>query len=99
MPNTRKSKLANETIHRIAEEIGAGQFGRIYKGRWQSGQIITEVAIKVPSETYDAENEIKLLQEAAIMGQFQHPNVLTLYGMVTQGNPVSSNMPSRYHKR
>lgn len=73
---------------RIGEEIGAGQFGRIYKGRWQSGQTITEVAIKVPSETYDTENEIKLLQEAIIMGQFQHPNVLTLYGVVTQGNPV-----------
>ena len=42
----------------------------------------------MPSETYDTENEIKLLQEAIIMGQFQHPNVLTLYGVVTQGNPV-----------
>lgn len=84
------STLAYTTTFRIAEEIGSGQFGRIYKGKWQSGQTITEVAIKVPTETYDMEKEIKLLQEATIMGQFQHPNVLTLYGVVTQGNPVNN---------
>ena len=37
------------------------------------------------------EKEIK----ATIMGQFQHPNVLTLYGVVTQGNPVN-NVRSNY---
>ncbi|XP_065899786.1 ephrin type-B receptor 3-like isoform X2 [Dysidea avara] len=72
----------------ISEEIGSGQFGRVYKGKWQNGQTITEVAIKVPSEGYDRDTEVKLLQEATIMGQFQHPNVLTLFGIVTQGNPI-----------
>lgn len=62
----------------------------MYKGKWQNGQTITEVAIKVPTEGYDRDTEVKLLQEATIMGQFQHPNVLTLFGVVTQGNPVSA---------
>jgi len=64
----------------------------VYKGKWQNGQTITEVAIKVPTEGYDRETEVKLLQEATIMGQFQHPNVLTLFGVVTQGNPVSCHI-------
>ena len=31
---------------------------------------------------------VKFLQEAAIMGQFHHPNVITLHGVVTVGEPV-----------
>ena len=35
------------------------------------------------------EDRVKFLQEAAIMGQFNHPNVVKLYGVVTVGEPVS----------
>ena len=35
------------------------------------------------------EEKVKFLQEAAIMGQFSHPNVVKLYGVVTVGEPVS----------
>ena len=31
---------------------------------------------------------VKLLQEAAIMGQFNHTNVVKLLGLVTIGSPV-----------
>ena len=34
-------------------------------------------------------DKVKFLQEAAIMGQFLHPNVVKLYGVVTVGEPVS----------
>ena len=33
-------------------------------------------------------DRVSFLQEAAIMGQFQHPNIVTLMGVVTIGNPV-----------
>ena len=33
--------------------------------------------------------KVKFFQEAAIMGQFHHPNVITLHGVVTVGEPVS----------
>ena len=35
------------------------------------------------------EHRLKLLQEAAIMGQFVHKNVVRLHGVVTVGEPVS----------
>ena len=35
-------------------------------------------------------DQVKFLQEAAIMGQFKHPNVIKLYGVVTVGEPVST---------
>ena len=34
-------------------------------------------------------DKVKFLQEAAIMGQFFHPNIVRLHGVVTVGEPVS----------
>ena len=34
------------------------------------------------------DGKVKFLQEAAINGQFKHPNVVTLLGVVTAGDPV-----------
>lgn len=33
--------------------------------------------------------KVKFLQEAAIVGQFSHPNIIKLHGVVTVGEPVS----------
>lgn len=35
------------------------------------------------------ENKVKFLQEAVIMGQFNHTNVVKLHGVVTLDEPVS----------
>ena len=34
-------------------------------------------------------DRVKFLQETAIMGQFKHHNVVTMYGVVTEGELVS----------
>ena len=63
----------------------------VYKGVWQSSsQVKMEVAVKTLKEGSVEEDRVKFLQEAAIMGQFKHPNVVTMYGVVVQGEPVSS---------
>ena len=62
----------------------------MYKGMWKSpsrGEV--EVAVKTLKEGSREEDRVKFLQEAAIMGQFKHPNVVTLYGVVSKGEPVS----------
>ena len=62
----------------------------MYKGVWQSparGEV--EVAVKTLKEGSGEEDRVKFLQEAAIMGQFKHPNVVEMYGVVTVGEPVS----------
>ena len=48
------------------------------------------MAVKTLKEGSVEEDRVKFLQEAAIMGQFKHPNVVTMYGVVVQGEPVSS---------
>ena len=34
-------------------------------------------------------DKVKFLQEAAIMAQFRHPNIVTLHGVVSDKEPVS----------
>ena len=58
------------------------------KGLWQSPGGAIEVAVKT-NQSEKEEERVKFLQEAAIMGQFRHPNVVKLMGVVTVGEPVS----------
>ena len=51
-----------------------------------------QVAVKVVKTEAEEMQRVKLLQEAAIMGQFSHPNVVRLNGVVTVGDPVSGTL-------
>ena len=53
---------------------------------WIIGSEKQDVAVKTLT---DSANTVKFLQEAAIMAQFKHPNILTLHGVVSVGDPVS----------
>ena len=76
--------------YRLGELIGSGQFGDVYKGKWYSGgEEETVVAVKTLKENSNDGNKIKFLQEAAIMGQFKHPNIVCMYGIIADGEPVS----------
>ncbi len=56
----------------------------------------TEVAVKVlPTQTAE-EERVKLLQEAAVMGQFRHPNVLSILGVITCEDPVRNPLLYAY---
>ena len=56
---------------------------------WSSPDGPVDVAIKTLREESSEEEKIKFLQEAAIMGQFHHANIVTLHGVVTVAEPVS----------
>ena len=69
-------------------ELGEGEFGMVYKGEWAgSPQGPLQVAVK-SLHRQEEESKYKLLKEAAIMGQFNHPYVVRLYGVVDQPNKV-----------
>ena len=75
---------------RIGEHLGSGQFGSVSKGVWESPTGPVDVAIKTLNNDTSEDEKVKFLQEAAIMGQFHHPNIVKLHGVVTTGEPVSS---------
>ncbi len=79
-------------LYRLGSKLGSGQFGVVYKGVLECGEGEggkVEVAVKTLKEGSGEEDRVKFLQEAAIMGQFKHHNVVTMYGVVTDGEPVS----------
>jgi serine/threonine protein kinase len=76
---------------RILELLGSGQFGNVSRGTWKSPKGVIEVAVKTLVTKEKKVGRVKLLQEAAIMGQFSHPNVIKLLGVVTKKDSVSES--------
>ena len=56
---------------------------------WHSPDGDIEVAVKTLKEGALEKEKVQFLQEAAIIGQFHHPNIVKLHGVVTLGEPVS----------
>ena len=83
---------------RIVTHLGAGQFGTVHKGIWQSTRRTVDVAVKMLKTTTEGNEKVKFLQEAAINGQFKHPNVVKLLGVVTVGEPVSNACVTSKHR-
>ena len=72
--------------------LGSGAFGTVHRGVWfhdaeeDSNQTVEEeVAVKTLEDGASEEDRIKFLQEAAIMGQFNHPNIIRLLGITLEG--------------
>ena len=55
---------------------------------WSVGGEEREVAVKSLADGSTEEKCIQFLQEAAIMGQFKHPNVITILGVNFNSQPV-----------
>ena len=53
---------------------------------------MVEVAVKTLQPGSSEEDTIRFLQEAAINGQFRHPNIVKLMGVVTVGKPVKTKL-------
>ena len=68
--------------------LGKGQFGVVRRGVWRVGGEEREVAVKSLADGSTEEKRIQFLQEAAIMGQFKHPSIITLHGVLTASGLV-----------
>ncbi|XP_068785379.1 ephrin type-B receptor 4 [Struthio camelus] len=74
---------------KIEEVIGAGEFGEVCRGRLKvPGRREGCVAIKTLKGGYTERQRRDFLSEASIMGQFEHPNVIRLEGVVTASAPA-----------
>ncbi|XP_018586755.1 ephrin type-B receptor 3-like isoform X3 [Scleropages formosus] len=67
----------------------SGEFGEVCRGRLkQPGRREIIVAIKTLKAGYTERQRRDFLSEASIMGQFDHPNIIRLEGVVTKSRPV-----------
>lgn len=78
--------------NRIGSWLGSGQFGTVHQGTWKcTPKHTVEVAVKTLKDDANTTDRVKFLQEAAIMAQFRHPNVVTLHGVAKKNGKVHQN--------
>ena len=86
--------------YRLKEQLGCGQFGTVYRGLWrketESGgevdgdkEAVIEVAVKSLAKEASEHERVTFLKEAAIMGQFNHPYLVRILGIIDD-EPVSA---------
>ncbi|XP_062503340.1 dual specificity protein kinase splB-like [Corticium candelabrum] len=80
--------IDQNTIKRI-KELGSGEFGTVYKAKWKKSQQDRSLIVAVKTlNANEPGRHVKFLREAAIMGQFNHKNVVALHGIVLAGKPI-----------
>ncbi|TSM04817.1 Ephrin type-B receptor 2 [Bagarius yarrelli] len=91
-PNEAVREFAKEidmSCVKIEQVIGAGEFGEVCSGNLRlPGKREFLVAIKTLKTGYTEKQRRDFLSEASIMGQFDHPNIIHLEGVVTKSCPV-----------
>lgn len=82
----------------LNRKLGAGAFGTVFGGEaflddqgWQA------VAVKTLKVGSTIEQKLDFLSEAEMMKRFNHPNIVQLLGVCTQGEPIYTIMEFMLH--
>ncbi|XP_054645374.1 inactive tyrosine-protein kinase transmembrane receptor ROR1 isoform X2 [Dunckerocampus dactyliophorus] len=88
-PKSKAKELPLSAV-RFMEELGECTLGKIYKGHlYLPGMDQAQlVAIKTLKDISSVQQWSDFQQEAAVLTELQHPNVVCLLGVVTQEQPV-----------
>lgn len=72
----------------------SGQFGEVFRAHYCPGESVEEsvtVAVKKTKDNCPAKEKDNLMQEMAVMSKMVHPNIVKLYGVVTEGKHVGEH--------
>uniref|UniRef100_A0A1I8EAT2 Non-specific protein-tyrosine kinase n=1 Tax=Wuchereria bancrofti TaxID=6293 RepID=A0A1I8EAT2_WUCBA len=74
---------------RLKDELGEGAFGRVYKGILQVGHTYMTVAAKTcVGQASDKTKRASFLQEAKVMRDYKHENLVQFIGIACQKEPL-----------
>jgi len=79
--------VSQKILHyQLVEKIGAGGMGEIYKA--QDSRLNRLVAVKIlsPGLSTDPERRRRFFQEAQAASALNHPNIITLYDIMSEGD-------------
>src|SRR5580700_10089761 len=72
--------------YQLIDKIGAGGMGEIYKAEDSRLNRLVAVKILSPGLSTDPERKRRFFQEAQAASALNHPNIITLYDIVTEGD-------------
>ena len=88
MSHNNYREIPREDVKTLTK-LGEVQLGEVYKAVLKSPTGTSQdVAVKLVKKGAPQEERVRLLQEAAILGQFKHKHIIDLVGVVTVGELV-----------
>uniref|UniRef100_A0A0M3I8G2 Tyrosine-protein kinase n=1 Tax=Ascaris lumbricoides TaxID=6252 RepID=A0A0M3I8G2_ASCLU len=82
-------ELKHEQIN-LVKKLGEGAFGEVYAGTYKmpSGRVVN-AAIKLAKVTEMSKEKIKeMMKEARLMRNYDHPNIVRMYGVAVEHEPL-----------
>jgi serine/threonine protein kinase len=80
--------IVGQTVSHYAflEKLGAGGMGEIYKARDSRLNRIVAVKVLAPGRTRDPERRRRFIQEAQSASGLNHPNIITIHDILSEGD-------------
>ncbi|KHN79635.1 putative tyrosine-protein kinase kin-31 [Toxocara canis] len=82
-------ELKHEDIN-LKKKLGEGAFGEVHSGKYKlpSGRVV-DVAVKLAKTTEMSKEKIKeMMKEARLMRNYDHPNIVRMYGVAVEHEPL-----------
>ena len=67
---------------KLQDEIGVGNYGKVYKGMWRNQHTVAVKMLK-----YNERDKQRALDESDLMRKFRHEKIVKLYCVCQQGEP------------
>lgn len=90
-PISKENWVLNHDDIELKEVIGHGKFGDVHRGVWvKKSQNLEyfDVAIKKCNKNLSDEHKKRLLEEARLLKQYNHPNIVKFIGVCAQKQPI-----------
>jgi eukaryotic-like serine/threonine-protein kinase len=72
-------------IYVIETQLGAGGMGEVYRARDERLQRTVAIKLLLPTPAGEADRRGRFLQEARTLSALNHPNIVTIHGIGTEG--------------
>uniref|UniRef100_A0A914Y8S4 Non-specific protein-tyrosine kinase n=1 Tax=Panagrolaimus superbus TaxID=310955 RepID=A0A914Y8S4_9BILA len=84
----QKWELRHSDIE-LTKRLGAGVYGEVYRGKMKRKNLVIDIAVKsAKTATLTKEGAKEMMREARMMRNYVHPNVVRIYGVALDDDPI-----------